>query len=426
MMKSKKLLMVTTAYPFGHGESFVEAELKHIDAYFEHIEVVPSCYKNGIEPREMKQVINLDYVKKRWSFFRKFNVLSSLIKALCTYRWLGDAARIFRGVHRYENFKELARALYRAQLFEEFLEHQFSKNKKIFDVIYFYWLVPEIMGAIEFRRHSKFKVEIVSRAHNGDLYEDQHADYIGLRDSIVAGIDRIYCISDHGNSYLIRKYSSLTQKFYTARLGVNDPGYLNVQPIDGILSIVTCSFVVACKRLHLIVDAIDFLLMREPGIKIRWTHIGDGELYDDLRSYVLKKIEGRAEVIFSGYLNQSQVAALYRNESFDVIVNVSENEGIPVSLMEASSVGIPMIATDVGGNGEIVNENNGILIPVNSSIETIAVSLFLFKDKENALRYREGARYYWSKDFSAQVNYNKFGMELINNFPSSLEVYNSR
>lgn len=414
-MKSEKLLMVTTAYPFGHGEAFVEAELKHIADYFEQVEVVPCCYKDGIEPRKMKQTINLDYVSKRWSFFRKFNVLSSLAKALCTYRWLDDASRIWRSDHKYKNFKELARALYRAQLFKEFLETQFLKHKNNFDVIYFYWLVPEIMGAIEFRKNHNLGVKIVSRAHNGDLYEDQHAGYIGLRNGIVAGIDQIYCISDHGKSYLAERYPSLSKKFHTARLGVNDPGYLNVQPIDDILSIVTCSFVVAGKRLHLIVDAIDCLLMREPGIKIKWTHIGDGELFGQLRSNVVKKIGERAEVIFTGYLTQSEVLALYCNESFDVIVNVSENEGIPVSLMEASSVGIPMIATNVGGNGEIVNSDNGILIAVDATIETIASSLIFFKDKEVALRYREKARYYWSKEFSAPVNYNKFGKKLINN-----------
>ena len=44
-------------------------------------------------------------------------------------------------------------------------------------------------------------------------------------------------------------------------------------------------------------------------------------------------------------------------------MNVSESEGIPVSIMEASSFGIPVIATNVGGVGEIVeNGYNGLLL----------------------------------------------------------------
>lgn len=44
---------------------------------------------------------------------------------------------------------------------------------------------------------------------------------------------------------------------------------------------------------------------------------------------------------------------------------MSLSEGIPVSIMEAISFGIPIIATNVGGNAEIVNDETGVLIPVN-------------------------------------------------------------
>lgn len=50
---------------------------------------------------------------------------------------------------------------------------------------------------------------------------------------------------------------------------------------------------------------------------------------------------------------------------FDLFVNMSLSEGIPVSIMEAISFGIPIIATNVGGNAEIVNDETGVLIPVN-------------------------------------------------------------
>ena len=43
----------------------------------------------------------------------------------------------------------------------------------------------------------------------------------------------------------------------------------------------------------------------------------------------------------------------------DLFLTVSANEGIPVSIMEAQSFGIPVIATDVGGISEIVNNVNG-------------------------------------------------------------------
>lgn len=41
---------------------------------------------------------------------------------------------------------------------------------------------------------------------------------------------------------------------------------------------------------------------------------------------------------------------------------MSDSEGIPVSIMEAMSFGIPVIARNVGGMSEIVNEENGLLL----------------------------------------------------------------
>lgn len=408
-----KLLLVTSAYPYGHGETFLTAELEHISGYLD-VELVPCSLTPGIAPRQVTQEVNLNYAAKRWGFLRAFHVISSFIVALCKYKWRDDAMHIVRNDHKFENVKELARALYRAQLFETFLEDQFIKRKKKFDLVYFYWLVPEITGALGFRKKSNPALKIVSRAHRGDLYEDlQAGGYFGLRDYIADGIDEIYCISCHGKSYLENRYSFMAERLHMARLGVNDPGCLNVQPSDEQLSIVSCSFVIAEKRLHLVVEAIEYLLDNNPGLKIKWTHIGDGALYEQLRAQVAEKLAGRANVVFTGYLTQAQVVNLYRTQSFDVIVNVSDSEGIPVSLMEASSAGIPMVATDVGGNGEIVNAGNGILIPADSDSETIAAALIRFNDRATALAYRKKARSDWEKKFNAQTNYDVFGKELL-------------
>jgi glycosyltransferase involved in cell wall biosynthesis len=53
----------------------------------------------------------------------------------------------------------------------------------------------------------------------------------------------------------------------------------------------------------------------------------------------------------------------YTEQPFDLFVNVSASEGVPFSIMEAFSVGIPVMATNVGGTGEIVNEQVGMLLP---------------------------------------------------------------
>jgi colanic acid/amylovoran biosynthesis glycosyltransferase len=415
---SRNLMMVTSGFPYGHGESFVRAELEYMGKSFDQVTVVPCFVSPDHPPREVAHPVELAYAQARWGKARILHVACSFVRALWRYEWVGEAMLVVRKPHRLENVKELVRSLYRARLFEQFLEWHQRQGGKL-DLLYFYWVVPEIAGALAFRRFSKCpaarRLTIVARAHGGDLYEEgRRGAYAGLTRAILAGVDAVYCISAHGKSYLDGKYPHLSAKFHLARLGVDDPGFINPQPDGNILSILSCSFMVPGKRLHLIAMAIDYLLDHHPELRIRWTHIGDGDLAERLHSQVQTLFAGRSvEVDFKGYMKQPDLIAFYREAAFDVIVNVSDTEGIPVSLMEASSVGIPMVATNVGGSGEIVNSCNGLLIDENADIASIAKAILTFSEKSAARPYRRQARDYWQTHFDARQNYARFGQMLL-------------
>lgn len=422
-MNPTRLMMVTTGFPYGQGESFVEAELNYVSAFFDDVTLVPSFYNRDEAPRTVDYKIEPAYADTRWGGGRTVHVVASFLRALWRYQWLREARSIMRRTHRLENIKELVRSLYRARLFEQFLERQFEAGHR-FELIYFYWIVPEIAGALSFRRRRLAREAngslpadvpvVVARAHGGDLYEERRrGGYAGLTDSINTGIDAVYCISEHGRAYLANKYPGLTTRFHLARLGVDDPGFLNPQPLGEGLSILSCSFMVPGKRIHLIIDAIAVLVRMHPHLSVRWTHIGDGELLTALQAQSARLLAPHAvDVCFKGYLKQADVIAYYRQEAFDVIINVSDSEGIPVSLMEAGSVGIPMIATDVGGSGEIVRAAGSVLIDENASADVIADALMTFCDKRHAQGYRSRARAAWHRDFNAATNYTAFGQAL--------------
>ena len=66
-------------------------------------------------------------------------------------------------------------------------------------------------------------------------------------------------------------------------------------------------------------------------------------------------------------------------------INVSSSEGVPVSIMEAMTFVISVITTDLGGNTEIVNEQNGWLLPKEIypiSIKELLLSVFSMNQSE--------------------------------------------
>ena len=56
----------------------------------------------------------------------------------------------------------------------------------------------------------------------------------------------------------------------------------------------------------------------------------------------------------------------------DALINVSESEGLPFSMMEAISFGIPVIGTNVGGVKEIINNDTGILLEKDFEIKSLS------------------------------------------------------
>ena len=82
--------------------------------------------------------------------------------------------------------------------------------------------------------------------------------------------------------------------------------------------------------------------------------------------------------------------------------------------MEAASSGIPLLATDVGGNPEIVGDSPWSLLSSNPSANEIAATLHqifsLPPDEAQSLRL--AARRTWASRFSAEINYFQFAQDL--------------
>ena len=101
----------------------------------------------------------------------------------------------------------------------------------------------------------------------------------------------------------------------------------------------------------------------------------------------------------------------YKENHVDVFLNVSETEGVPLSIMEALSFGIPVIATKVGGTGEIVTSGlNGTLLPKDvapSALSNAIRDMMVQSDEERNTMCRK-ARESWEKNCSAEKNYRDF------------------
>lgn len=115
------------------------------------------------------------------------------------------------------------------------------------------------------------------------------------------------------------------------------------------------------KAQRLLIDAA--AIVRKYRSDVRFFIAGEGPLRDSLTRLIQKH---GLEDVFCLLGNRSDIAALLN--AADLFVLYSETEGMPVSLMEAMSVGLPVIASDLEGVAEIVNRPDvGTLIPFGDS-----------------------------------------------------------
>lgn len=129
------------------------------------------------------------------------------------------------------------------------------------------------------------------------------------------------------------------------------------------------------KGITYIIEAIKQIMNQIPNNKMKFVFIGDGPMLDIVKSeldvflnnnvFCLGKINNVVNVIVAG----------------DLFLFATLHENLSNALLEAMAVGLSVIATDVGGNKEVVeNEENGFLIPAMSVADIVSCLKICYDD----------------------------------------------
>lgn len=406
-----RLILFTNSFPYDKGEEFLETEITYLSKYFDRIVIAPLSVVNIKNKRILPE--NVEVLKPLLA--NTFNQ-----KLLIIISGIFNTSPLFFAFHEF--FKKnvfINKIRLYCFLSSTFILRSSLSSKaykdlcnliKEDDALYFYWGDNSANLAPFIRK--KFSNKIIIRFHGGDIYEENKANYLPYRKALFASIDLAVLVSEHGKNYLINKYPEIKKKVIVSRLGTIFHSLPTIQKESNKLHIVTCSILVALKRIHLLAEALPLL-----EFPIKWTHFGDGPLMDEINK-IISQYPSHIETYFPGYLSNNEIFKYYEENYVDVLMNVSETEGLPVSFMEAFSMGIPVIATDVGGVSEIVNDSNGILINPDIKIDELAKCIKRFYAIEDKNIFRKNARKTWEDKFNAEKNYNEFSI-LLKNFVDS-------
>jgi colanic acid/amylovoran biosynthesis glycosyltransferase len=397
-----RLFLFTNTFPHGFSEAFLESELPFLSEKFEKVTIIPLHKESG--GRTLATNVEVWNPIIGFNPNEKFNLLTNGLFNLAPTRF---AIKEFFNKKVYLSRKKTwnfftSLLLFRSLFSNVGLWKQLETKIKPEDKLYFYWGDKSVMMLPTLKSRNINNVALV-RFHRTDLYEYAKGGYIPFRDYVFPFIDQFLPISLDGKEYLLRNYPNLISEKQTriCRLGVFNNGTNPDRDTDTIFHLVSCSYMVPVKRISLIIDALKYI-----DFQLKWTHIGTGQLHSQLENSAAQ-LPANIQVEFAGALSNKEVLAFYQQKHVDLFINVSASEGVPVSIMEALSFGIPVIATNVGGTSEIVDNHVGKLIVTDISAEEIAKTIEQLANQDLA-ELRKNARNRWNDICNAKENYSRF------------------
>ena len=403
-MGTKRILVYTENYPYGSGETFLESEALFLCKTFDEVVFIP-LWGDGEQ--------------------RILPSNAKITQPMLDFNPKGNAKLVMRGVFskapilfpipeffREKVYKSKARlwdfltSMFLIRAVYPTMKKQIAPN----DLVYFYWGNKSVLSFALLKLRGVVENVGVARFHGSDLYEyARSSGYFPFRRLLFSQIDVAVAISESGKKYLIDHYGDFAPKNVEVhRLGVFDNGW-NPQKNNDSFHIVSCSSIVPVKRLELLAKAIGML-----DFKVSWHHIGDGPNRASVEA-LMNVYSDNISATLLGIMPNSQVMEYYRNHHVDLFVNVSASEGVPVAVMEALSFGIPVLATNVGGTSEIVDDSVGKLIDSDISPEQLAKEITCFYENSSVVgSFKPRDR--WKERCNADNNYKVFCERLMEIF----------
>ena len=223
--------------------------------------------------------------------------------------------------------------------------------------------------------------------HGPDEFYDVTAYALAAK---VAASRFVVCISFFAQSQMMKVASSVGtewEKFEIGRLGVDAELFAarGVRAADGVFRVLCVGRLVAAKGQRILIESVEML--RREGRSVELDLVGDGPDRAMLEAFVHTRGLG-AGVRFAGAVGQDRIRDFYG--AADCFAMASFAEGIPVVLMEAMAMEIPVIATGINGIPELIRDGvHGVLVAP-SDVRGMADALARLMDDE-ALRARLGA-----------------------------------
>ena len=295
--------------------------------------------------------------------------------------------------------------------------HKMIRQWRI-DLVHAHWLFPQGFLACLYKRWFNPSIRVICSVHGGDLYGLRTEPFVGMNRFTVKQADRVIPVSSSlGESIRndLWRHAQLT----TIPMGFDAVQFLPADSRERLKKqlfdhegplVLFVGRLVEKKGVSYLIEAIPEIVAEAPDAL--FVLVGGGHLEHTIQERI-RRLGIEAHLRMTGFVDHSRLSRYYA--AADVFVGPSivaasgDTEGFGLTFAEAAASGCAVVATKVGGIGDVViHEKTGLLVPEKDSPAIREAILYLIRHPEIRSEMGLQGRAYVTEHFDWQVIGKKF------------------
>lgn len=261
-----------------------------------------------------------------------------------------------------------------------------------------------------FNRRAKIIYTVHGWVFNEPLPKAARQKYLRLEKFTARFKDKLICVSHSDYDIAQKEKIAPDQKLITIHNGIKPinflakdeakkilqthlPAYFNLNEADLLLGSIGNLY--KNKGYEYLIEAIRILV--DNGLNAKTVIIGEGQGRKELENWI-SQLSLKKNIFLAGRINAAPLL-----KAFDAYVCSSVKEGLSYTIIEAMSAELPIIATEVGGNSELIkNEQEGLLVPSKDPKKIARAIIKIANDFELAQKLARQARLKAEQNFTIE------------------------
>ncbi len=365
-MHRKRLILFTNNYPYGiHENNFIKYEIKELSKLFDNIEIInhKSIIKTSSLDKSLKNIKLNKKFSKQVNFFNiiKYFFLKAIFKKIFWKEF---------NIIKFDKFffKKLKMCIleisYALILLDFLMEKKVDYNKVI---LYSFWsnftLITFSMIKKKFPK-AKFVARSLGSDLNGFIY-NENDDYVPYKNIKFSILDKLILLGEYQKKFL-NNVNIENKNINISPLGVFKQKFVKRNIEKKTIYFLSCCNFIEAKNVILMIDFLN-RLSKKTNKHIHFTIIGNGKL----KNKIFEELNSSKENFKYNYYEYiDDFTKFIKIKKINFFLNFSSQEGMPFTVMETMSIGIPTISSNIKPNKYLV-KNNGYLFSLSNYEKSI-------------------------------------------------------